>query len=397
MIYILLTILLSLEQCLQLAQDNSSILRQSELATEQAEQQSKEAFTNYFPTIQAVGGAVSLKNYVFNQSIMGLPLQYIKNGTIASVSATQPLFAGGQIVNGNKLARVAVEASKLKEQITQRDVNLQVTQYYWQIICLQEKLRTIESAETLLAKLENDLQTAIRVGLRLPNDLLQVQLRQNELISNKLKVTNGLEVYKLLLGQLIAVDDFELQVPALIDAPYEVSRVEDCAEYKLLKIKAEAAKLNTNIAIGKNLPTLAVGAGLSTHTLLDDRANNAAIYATLTIPISSWWGGTHAIKRSQLAQQMAEEQLDNNTELLEIQLKNEQNAVNEAYEEMLLAERSIAQSVENLRLNQQYYDAGTVTMSELLQAQQQEQTARDNYIEAIANYNLARAAYESRN
>ncbi len=244
---------------------------------------------------------------------MGLPLQYIKNGTIASVSATQPLFAGGQIVNGNKLARVAVEASKLKEQITQRDVNLQVTQYYWQIICLQEKLRTIESAETLLAKLENDLQTAIRVGLRLPNDLLQVQLRQNELISNKLKVTNGLEVCKLLLGQLIAVDDFELQVPALIDAPYEVSRVEDCAEYKLLKINAEAAKLNTKIAIGKNLPTLAVGAGLSTHTLLDDRANNAAIYATLTIPISSWWGGTHAIKRSQLAQQMAEEQLDNNT------------------------------------------------------------------------------------
>ncbi len=397
MIYILLTILLSLEQCLQLAQDYSSILRQSELATEQAEQQSKEAFTNYFPTIQAVGGAVSLKNYVFEQSIMGLPQQYVKNGTIASVSATQPLFAGGQIVNGNKLARVAVEASKLKEQITQRDVNLQVTQYYWQIICLQEKLRTIESAETLLAKLENDLQTAIRVGLRLPNDLLQVQLRQNELISNKLKVTNGLEVCKLLLGQLIAVDDFELQVPALIDAPYEVSRVEDCAEYKLLKINAEAAKLNTKIAIGKNLPTLAVGAGLSTHTLLDDRANNAAIYATLTIPISSWWGGTHAIKRSQLAQQMAEEQLDNNTELLEIQLKNEQNAVNEAYEEMLLAERSIAQSVENLRLNQQYYDAGTVTMSELLQAQQQEQTARDNYIEAIANYNLARAAYESRN
>ncbi len=71
--------------------------------------------------------------------------------------------------------------------------------------------------------------------------------------------------------------------------------------------------------------------------------------------------------------------------------------MNEANEEMLLAERSIAQSVENLRLNQQYYDAGTVTMSELLQAQQQEQNARDNYIEAIANYNLARAAYESRN
>lgn len=49
-----------------------------------------------------------------------------------------------------------------------------------------------------------------------------------------------------------------------------------------------------------------------------------------------------------------------------------------------LAKRGIEQSEENLRLNHDYYRAGTVTMNDLLDAQQQYQQCRDRYTDAYA-------------
>lgn len=49
-----------------------------------------------------------------------------------------------------------------------------------------------------------------------------------------------------------------------------------------------------------------------------------------------------------------------------------------------LAKRGIEQSEENLRLNHDYYQAGTITMNDLLDAQQQYQQCRDRYTDAYA-------------
>ena len=49
---------------------------------------------------------------------MGSPISMtmMKNGTIAGVTAVQPIFAGGQIINGNKLAKVGEDVSRLQLQ-----------------------------------------------------------------------------------------------------------------------------------------------------------------------------------------------------------------------------------------------------------------------------------------
>ena len=51
----------------------------------------------------------------------------------------QPVFVGGQIVNGNRLAQVGVEASQYKAEIVERDLLLQVEESYWLVVSLQEK------------------------------------------------------------------------------------------------------------------------------------------------------------------------------------------------------------------------------------------------------------------
>jgi outer membrane protein TolC len=58
-----------------------------------------------------------------------------------------------------------------------------------------------------------------------------------------------------------------------------------------------------------------------------------------------------------------------------------------------LAEEAVAEATENLRLNEDYYKAGTVTLTDLLDAQSFLQQTRDRYTESITVYRFKRSNY----
>jgi len=165
-------------------------------------------------------------------------------------------------------------------------------------------------------------------------------------------------------------------------------------EYLLLGKQVEAARLQTKLAIGQNLPSVAVGAGYSYHNLLDRDHTFGMIFATVSVPVSDWWGGSHAIKRRQIEYRQAVEQLENSGQLLQIRMQNACNAVEEAYQQLLLARRSIEQAGENLRLNRDHYRAGTSRMSDLLEAQLLYQQSLDRHTDAFADYQIKLLEYK---
>jgi basic membrane lipoprotein Med (substrate-binding protein (PBP1-ABC) superfamily) len=77
-------------------------------------------------------------------------ISMMKNGTIAGITATQPVFAGGQIVNGNRLAKIGEEAAYLQKQLSENEVEKTAEQYFWKIVSLQEKTKTLDAVEQLL-------------------------------------------------------------------------------------------------------------------------------------------------------------------------------------------------------------------------------------------------------
>jgi outer membrane protein TolC len=140
------------------------------------------------------------------------------------------------------------------------------------------------------------------------------------------------------------------------------------------------------MVVGQNLPSVAVGAGYNYHNLLDNDRAFGMVFATVSVPISDWWSGSHAIKRKTIEHLKAQEQLADNSELLKIRMQNVWNGVKESYQQFLLAQRSIEQAEENLRLNRNYYAAGTSKMSDLLEAQMLYQQTCDKRTDAFADY-----------
>ncbi len=395
---------LTLDDCLRLALENNIGVRSAALKEGQAVERKKEMFTSFFPSIDVSASGYMMNRYTIDAKLLDIPiLQYLKNGTIAMINAIQPIYTGGRLLNGNRLAKVGVDVSRLEKRKSSDQVLLTTQKYFWDIVVLKSKLNTINSLDSMINRLLKDVTLAINAGVKMRNDLLQVQLKQNEIISDRLKVEHGLTISQMLLEQYIGEDNinilYEVNPSELPSFPLDLKKDHDQAlieasDYQLLENNVKASKLNKRLELGKSLPQVAVGAGLFSHDLLSDRQNRGIIYATVSVPITSWWGGSHAIKRLKMAEEQAKEQLMDDSELLLIQMQNYWNTIEEAYQQLVLCKKSISQSEENLRLQDNSYRAGTVPLSDLLEAQSLYQQALDGFASAVAAYNLAISEYK---
>ncbi|MBR1594720.1 MAG: TolC family protein [Alloprevotella sp.] len=104
-------------------------------------------------------------------------------------------------------------------------------------------------------------------------------------------------------------------------------------------------------------------------------------------------GSRFSLRRRNLALQQACEELEDNARLLEIRRRKAWNDVQEARAQMRLAEGSIAQTAENLRVQRDCYQAGTIAISDLLQAQLMHQQALDRLTDARSQLRLRMLEY----
>ena len=408
---------LTLDQCRQMALANNAKIKNAQIDIESAEQQRKEAFTNYFPSVSASGMGMNANKGLMQMSMgPGMDVSMMKNGVMGMISATQPIFAGGQIVNGNRLAKVGLEASRLQLQTSENEVVLNAEQYYWNIVSLQANLQTIDAMQLMYTALRDDVQNRVDAGMVNRNNLLQVQIRLNENRSTRANLVNSLKLCKMVLAQYCGLptdQDFEVaqplpslvgegpgvgsviflpESPATLKADHQQA-LDTTPEYQLLQKNVEQSRLNHKLEVGKNLPSVAVGAGYMYMNLMDKDQTNALVFATVSVPISDWWGGSHAIKRKRLAVQTAENDLRDNAELLLINMQSKWNDVENAYEQLKIDRETIDQSEENLRLQRDQYDAGQSTMSDLLTAALSLQNAQSSYISDYTDYQLKLLEY----
>lgn len=395
---------LTLEECSQLALENNARMKNARLDVKGAEEVRKEAFTKYFPSISATGGAFTSDNGMAELALVPglLEMTMAKNGVMGGVTAVQPVFAGGQILNNNKLAALAVEVSRYQMKQSENEVLLTVEQYYWLHVSLQEKRKTVSLLETLIDNLYKDVEASVRAGVANRNELLQVQLKKNSIASDRLKVDNNLRLSKMLLSQYIGMPEDDFTVQATLQEPlpspetYRIdlmSALPTTVAYKLLDKNVEASRLQYKLKVGQNLPSVGIGAGYMYHNILDTDHSFGMIFATVSVPLTDWWGGSHAIRKQKLQLKAAEYTRQDTNEKLLLQMQKLWNELEEAYEQAKISEESVKTAEENVRLSTDYYQVGTETLSDLLNAQSLLQQSRDQYTDDYTNYLIKRTEY----
>jgi multidrug efflux pump subunit AcrB/outer membrane protein TolC len=417
----------TLEQCKTLALKNNIQIKNKVLDIESSKEIKKSAFTKYFPQVEATALTYKFTDPLINVGMEGgnlpvydgnpanLPLAtqfayfpsvsipLIEEGVIGMATATQPVYAGQRISTGNKLADLGIEVNQLQLKSTEKEIALETEKRYWQIVSLGEKMKTLENYTSLLDTLHKEVTDALNAGLITRNDLLKVELKQNELQMNRLKLENGTILAKMAFCQYIGVvydknisfaDSTGLtESPELIYTDHQEALV-NREEYQLLQKSTSAEKYLTKMQKGEYMPQVAVGVGAMYLDIMDDKgAVNGLAFGTVKIPISGWWEAKYKMKERQFKEEQNRNMVTDNTEKLLLQMQQGRNSLEEAYQQVQLAEISIGQASENLRVTQDSYSAGMVNISDLLDAQAQLQQSTDLYVDALTQLKLAKVNY----
>jgi len=302
---------------------------------------------------------------------------------------------------------------------TRNEVSLTAEQYYWQVVALQQKLSTLHTQQKQLDAIVKDAQNSVDAGLTNRNDLLQAQLHQNKVVSGILSVQGNIDVCKLLLAQYCGLwnsedslfDASTINIATAINPDAEVQRPEELLvdhasalsltpEYRMAKEGVRAAELDYRIELGSHLPSVAVGGSYSYTNLFRDNLGFgekdkkiAMLMATVSVPITDWWGGSYAMRRKKNAVRSAEFDRQEASQMLVIRMQSAFTSLCTAYQQIGVARKSIEQATENLRLEKDYYEAGTATMSDLLKAQSSMQEALDGFTDAWIEYQQKRLEY----
>ena len=393
--------LYSLQKCKQMALEHNAQMKVASNKALMAKQDKKEAFTNYLPSVSLTGGAIKANEGLIQMAMApGQVMELMNEGKFGGVTASLPLFAGGRIINGNKLAKVGEEVSALQLKQTENEVLLTVEQYYWQIVVLTEKLNTIHKVEELLDRIGKDVDVAVKAGLTNRNDLLQVNLRKNDIKSNKIHLESMLDLSKIVLAQYIGMGNQPISitttlagtpVPPVNFQTNHSEALHATSEYQLLGKGVEAAKLQKRLALGEHLPTVALGGSYLYHDFMGTSQNPLVGFVSVSIPIS--WKAPFSVKKQKYNYQNAQTDYTNGAEMLLIRMQKTWSDFEDAYKQALIAQESIEQAKENLRLNEDYYKAGTTGMSDLLDAQVLYQQSCDKYAEMRANYEIRKLEY----
>ena len=326
--------------------------------------------------------------------LMGIGM--LKSGTLGMVTAIQPVFAGGRIIAGNKLAALGEDVTNYQSQLYRNEVLLKTEEQYWLVASLSEKLSTIQKYEELLNNLMRQTEDAYNAGLILKNDLLKVKLKQSEVLLNKSKVENGKKLATMAFCQYISIPydsalvfKDSLQITARPQTYYvdNDAALKNRTEYKLLQASIRAEELQTKMKIGEYLPQVGVGVA-ALYMKIDegtDRTNNM-IFGTLSVPLSGWWEASHTLSERRVKENIVQNNFKDNSELLLLQMEKAWQDLTDSYKQVLLSEEAKTQAEENLTMNQMSYDNGLSNLTDLLEAQAMLQQTNDHLTDTKATY-----------
>jgi outer membrane protein len=392
---------LTLDDCRRLARERNAEVATARMELDAAGQTKKAAFTKYFPQVSATGALLAADKPLLDMPTMGLELG--QKTSYLALAVQQPLFAGGRIFNGNRLASLGEDVARAKVSLAERDAVAQAEEKYWTLLSLQEKRRTLAAYDTLLGALQAQVGDAVGRGLSSRNDRLKVGLKRGEMRVDRLRLESGLRLAARDLRQHLGLEeDTSLVLSDTMAIPESPDRLADLRrgaidrriESRLLSQGVRAEQLQVDMESGTRLPTIAVGAQAFRAELKGvDPVKNVIVFGMVSVPISDLWGETYSTAAKRVKVREATLRESETRRKMAMGLDKDWDDLVRGYQANLVAEDGVAQAEENLREEVDRRNNGISTLSDVLDAQALRQQALDKRIDSRKEYWLALCAY----
>ncbi|MBE6331892.1 MAG: TolC family protein [Bacteroidales bacterium] len=443
------TVSLSLDSCMQLAMQNNKTVQSAQKLAEKYGHEVKTYKANFFPNFKlvasdiwansegSVGGDIfsgvsdgvsqflsgltqighfdatnayemqALKQFGEGMADLNKGIDYkIGNIIQAGILVEQPIYMGGKVMTAYQMSKLGQQMAEQGAQLSQNEVIVQVQEAYALAVRANEMHKVAVRYDSLLQSLLVDVQNAEKHGLRSHNDVLKVQVKLSEAELQMRQAENGQRLATMNLCHYIGLP---LTTQVVVDADafavapdVQADRLADVSarpEYSILAMKSELAAKQVKIERAEYLPQVVLA---GTYSYVDGfevagsklfNKPAAAVMLNVVVPLYHANAGINKIRSSRLEAERAQLEQDDLIEKMNLELAQAANNLDEAFLEVELANKSLAQTEDNLRSSRTAYNLGTESLSDLLEAQTLWQQSYAKLANAKANLFVAATKY----
>lgn len=414
------TLELTLEAAKKIALENNPDIKIAKKELRQAELKLIEARANFFPTISAFSQlqhawelpTVIMNNPFYDPVMNPRKKLYFKMGTENNIayglSLQLPLFTGGSIYYGYKMALMNRDIAEAQLKSKEQEVISNVINAYYNVLFLQSMVKVTE--EALEAATENLKQVRFyyNEGKASEFDLIRAEVQVENYKPQLLSVKNQIKIakdrLKVLLGiedseEIVCVDSLYYQETEYLQKPLEELieyAINNRADIKILKIQKELLNTQVKLSRAPLMPTLAFSTNYQYQGQRDDfnfesedffRSSSSSL--SLSIPLFSGFKNHSKIQQSKIEVKKFQDRFNYAVNGIKIEVKSAWLKLKEAAQNVQTQLKIVEQSEESLRLANLMYKEGMNTQLDVLNAQVALNQSKMNYQRYLLEYNIA--------
>lgn len=352
--------------------------------------------------IMATGGNLSLSSGITRLGIFEGENTYLWQSTPLVASIRQPIFQYNSLKWRNRIEPLRFRIAQKQYVEDMEDLAFNVTQSFFDFLLAKINVEVAEFNVTVNDSIYNISQGRYQVGSIAENDLLQSELAlrnaETSLTTANLNFQRAEENFKALLG---IPDEVEVEVlapkeaPALnvdVDKALELARENNSTslEYELSEIQANQAYDQARKEAGFSA-TIQASYGLNQTSddfsrLYEDPQNRQFFTVGFQIPIFNWGKNTAEIQAARNQQAATANTIAYQKLQFDLNVRSTVREFSQLQSQVQLAETSDEIAERRYDVAKNRYLIGKIDVTNLFIAQNEKDSARRSYIQALRNY-----------
>ena len=399
---------LTLQAVLDQARANSQPFRTAQLASDLAAEDKKQARAALLPSVNG------FSQYIYTQP----------NGTPSGVFVPNDgprVYAMWLNVHGDVFslqkwseyrgAAAAEAVARAKADIAARGLVSTIVQNYYGLVAAQRKLASAQQGLREAQQFLEITQKQENGGEVAHSDVIKAQIQVSQRTRDAQDAELALLKGRLGLSVLVfpdfrdafsVVDDLQTMAPLLPLAALKESAVASSPEVRAAESSVQQETIGIGVARGGVLPSVSFdyfyGINANDFATTDPEGHRllgSVAQVQLNVPLWNWGAAQSKLKQAQLRVQSAKSDLTLAQRQLQANVSTFHREAEIARDQVALLRDSLDLSTESLRLTLLRYQAGEVSVLEVVDAQTTLIQARNAYNDGLVRYRVALAALQT--
>ena len=399
------TVDLNLEKAINMALKNNSTVKISNAQLANAKAQVDQAQGARWGSITATHQSARRDVYRSNGSVVTSSAQRVNNDFTNKVAITVPIYTGGQLEGAIKQAKKNYEYYQYGMDSSYQTTKYNATEGYYNVLQASNTVTLSKETVDRLADHLKNTQAQFDVGVVAKADVLRSQVELADAQQTLTKAQNAYDVAIANLDNVVGLShDTKLNLSEGLEYKGYQNNLENCMTYAMAnrpeihqaEAAVEMAKAAQQIANGGNLPQVALSGSNAWNkdTFPGTDRENWALGVSVSMNV--WDYGVTAAKVAAAKANVvkAQETYRQTVDSVQLAVRSDYLGLREAEKRISTSSVAVSQAEEDYRIAVIRYQAGVGTNTDVIDASVALTQAKNNYIQALYDYNTYRALLE---